>query len=232
MRGIAAVLTVCMSVAGCTSWSDLRQAGSGEGLEGLPALTPGALDGPTVKVSVERSNLWPIVVSVRPARPAPRNDARPWVQHELVFENTGDRAVRFADTRTSAFIGPSGHRRRLLAADEGCGYGLETRTSPIEARVCLLYLDAFEVKPHASVSRTATLFKGLRGMEPLTAGTYIFERVIRFRVGHEIPDEGTGRTAVLRLVYEIEAAATYWPSPSRMKNHQLPSARMPRLGPV
>jgi hypothetical protein len=123
-----------------------------------------------------------------------------------VFENRGDRLVRFADTRTSAFIGPLGHRRRLLAADEGCGYGFQTPTSPIEARVCLLDLDAFAVKPHASVSRTVTLFKGLRGMEPLTAGTYVFERLIRFRVGHRIPDEGTGRTAVLRLVYEVEPA--------------------------
>jgi hypothetical protein len=210
MRGIAAALVVCIAVAGCTSWPDLRQAGSDEDLEErLPAPPPGAIDGLIVKVSVEPSNLWPIVVSVGPARSAPRNDARPWVQHELVFENTGDRPVRFADTRTSAFIGPSGHRRRLLAADEGCGYGWETRTSRIEARVCLLYLDEFEVRPHASVSRTVTLFKELRGMEPLTAGTYIFERAIRFRVGHEIPDEGTGRTAVLRLVYEIEAAGTY-----------------------
>jgi hypothetical protein len=209
MRGIAAALVVCIAVAGCTSWPEVRQAGSGEGLEEkLPAPPPGAIDGPAVKVSVERSNLWPIVVSVGPARAAPRNEARPWVQHELVFENTGDRPVRFADTRTSAFIGPSGHRM-LLAADEGCGYGSETRTSRIEAGACLLYLDAFAVKPHASVSRTVTLFKELRGMEPLTAGTYIFERAIRFRLGHEIPAEGTGRTAVLRLVYEIEAGATY-----------------------
>jgi hypothetical protein len=210
MRGIAVALTLCIAVSGCTWWPEMRQAGSGEDLEEkLPAPRPGAIDEPTVKVSVEPSNLWPIVVSVGPARAAPRNDARPWVQHELVFENTGARPVQFADTRTSAFIGPSGHRRRLLAADEGCGYGAETRTSRIEAGVCLLYLDAFAVKPHASITRTVTLFKELRGMEPLTAGTYIFKRVIRFRVGHETPDEGTGRTAVLRLVYEIETAATY-----------------------
>lgn len=205
VKEIAAPLAVCAALAGCGSGSEGRQGSLAEDSDRMLQLPPaGAIDGWTIRVSVEPSIVAPIVVSVRPARPATRNDARPWVRHELVFENRGDRPIQFADTETSAFIGPSGHRRRLLAADESCGYGYETPKSPIEARVCLALINAFAVKPHASVSRTLTLFKGLRGMERLAPGTYAYKRLIRFRLGREIPPPGTGRTAVLKVVYEVE----------------------------
>jgi hypothetical protein len=134
------------------------------------------------------------------ARP---NDAHPWVKHRLVFKNTGDRRVRFADTRTSAFIGWFRGRPTLLAADEGCGYVPETRESRLEAGGCFAYLDAFELKPQGSTSRTVTLSAGLRGMARLSAGKYVFRREIRFAAGHRIPAEGQGRTAVLRLTYDV-----------------------------
>jgi len=159
-----------------------------------------------VTVSVEPEQVGPITVSVGAMRRSPRSDAGPWLDHDIVFANTSDRLLRFADTRTSAFIGPPGDRRRLLAADEGCGYVPGTPSSRLEADACQLYLDAFVVRPQRSVSRTVTLFKGLPGMKPLTARTYTFKKVIRFGAGREVPDEGTGRTAVLRLVYDIRRA--------------------------
>ena len=121
----------------------------------------------------------------------------------MIFENRGDRPVQFADTSTSVFIGPSG-QRMLLAAEGHCGYASDSKGARIEAGVCLLIEDAFVVEPHASVSRIVTLFKGLPGMKPLTPGTYVFDNLIRFRVGHHIPDVGAGRSVVLRLVYDIE----------------------------
>jgi hypothetical protein len=70
----------------------------------------------------------------------------------------------------------------------------------VEAGACLLYLDAFVVRPGATVRRTVTLFKELRGVAPLTPGTYVWEKVIRFRVG--APDAPV-RTARISLTYEI-----------------------------
>jgi hypothetical protein len=160
-----------------------------------------AFDGWHVKVSVRPSIVPPLVLSVRAPRAGPHTRARAW-QHELVIDNTGRRPLRFADTRSSAFISPPG-TRRLIASDEGCGYVPQTTVWPLEVGACLTYLDAFVIKPRARVSRTIALIKGLHGMKPLTPGTYTFERVIRFRVGQEIPDEGEGRSVVVRLDYRL-----------------------------
>jgi len=206
MRAIATALA-SVTVAGCSQWSDPAQvAVPGQRTESLPLPPRHAVGGWTIKVRVESWNAAPIFVSVEAIRAAATNDARPWVQHELVLENRSDRPVRFADTRTSAFVGPPAHAR-LLVADQGCGYARRTEESPIEAGVCASYLDAPTVEPDGSIRRTITLFKELPGMEPLARGTYVFEKVIRFRVGGELPTEETGRTAVVRLVYEIELAS-------------------------
>ena len=205
----AAALVLCGALAGCGSEPASEPGTLAEG--SAPALTAspaGAIGGWRVAVSVEPAVVGPIAVSVRPIRPAPTTDARPWAQHALVLENTGGRPIQFADTDTSAFIGPAGHRRRLLAADETCGYGFKTPTSPIEAGACLLVLNAFEVEPHSSRSQTITLFQGLRGMEQLVPGSYVFEKQIRFRRGRRTPPQDSGRTGVLRVVYEIERRAS------------------------
>jgi hypothetical protein len=196
---LVGTLCACAALAACTPEGvrDGRQRAEAE-----------AADRWAVTVSVEPEHSGPIAVSVGAMRRTPPNDARrrlrrhagrgrQWLLHEIVFENTGGRQVRFADTRTAKFIGPSGHRRRLVAADEGCGYG--PATDPRLEFVCLLYLDAPVVKPGASVSRMVTLVKGLRGMEPLTEGRYVFRKVIRFRTGRT----GNEHTAVLRLVYDV-----------------------------
>ena len=193
MRATAALIWVCALLAGCAvETSSLQRSQSGR---------PSDEWGVTVRVEPEVVS--PIAVSVGPVHVARPNGAHPWIEHEVVFENKGNRAVRFDDTRTSRFIGPSGHRRRLLAGDEGCGYSPQTRQSRLEAGVCRLYLDAFELKPYGSESRKVTLFAGLRGMERLAAGKYVFRKLLRFAVGHNIPAEGTGRTAVLRLTYNV-----------------------------
>ncbi len=124
-----------------------------------------------------------------------------------MFDNRGGRRLQFADLRPSSFIRPNGYRRRLRAADETCGYAFATLKSPIEVGACLALIRTFEVKPHGSASQTITLFKGLRGMERLAPGTYVFEKPIRFRPGRDMPASGTGRTAVLKIIYEIDRAA-------------------------
>ncbi|MGH2996439.1 MAG: hypothetical protein ACRDM9_08995 [Gaiellaceae bacterium] len=45
-------------------------------------------------------------------------------------------------------------------------------------------------------------------MKPLAAGTYVFEKPLRFRLGNEIPAEGAGRSVVIRLVYQIESVSS------------------------
>lgn len=205
VSSIATALMVCVALAGCGSEPASEPGTVAEGSGPAVTATPaGTIGGWRVAVSVEPTVVGPIAVSVRPIRPAPTTDARPWAQHELVLENTGGRPIQFADTDTSAFIGPAGHRRRLLAADKTCGYGYETPTSPIEAGVCLLMLNAFAVEPHSSRSQTITLFQGLRGMERLVPGSYVFEKQIRFWPGRRTPPPGSGRTVLLRVVYEIE----------------------------
>ncbi|MGH3035517.1 MAG: hypothetical protein ACRDON_13320 [Gaiellaceae bacterium] len=152
-----------------------------------------------MQVSVKPSDLGPIVISVG-SRHVRESDSHTWLQHDLVFENRGDRAVTFADTRTAAVLGPAG-RPMLVAADEGCGY---YRVKPLRG-ACLLYLDFITVRPHGSVSRTITLWKGLRGMSPLGAGTFVFRKPMRFQVGREVPEEGTGRTVTIKVVYRVAA---------------------------
>ena len=159
-----------------------------------------AVRGWRVTLSVEPERAWPLAVSVGAVRAAPVNEARPWFQHELVFENRGGRPVQLADTRIAAFLSPP--HRALIAGDEGCGYGTWGRSS-IELG-CTLNLDPFAIDGHGSVSRTITLFKDVPGLERLASGRYVFSKPIRFQVGREIPEAGRGQTAVLRIVYEIE----------------------------
>ena len=151
-----------------------------------------------MSVSVRPSDLGPIVVSVARVRRASESDSRAWLQHELVFENTSDRPVSFADTRTAAVLGSRG-RPMLVGADEGCGYH---RVNPLRG-VCLLYLDLLTIDPHGSASRTITLWTGLRGLKPLVAGRYVFRKPMRFQAGREVPAGGTGRTVRLELTYRV-----------------------------
>ena len=166
----------------------------------LAAGSHSAGDGWTVQVSVEPSDLGPIVVSVARVRPVQERGSHAWLQHELLFENTGDRRITFADTRTAAVLGPPG-RPMLVASDSGCGY---YRVKPLRG-ACPMYLDFPSVKPHDSISRTVTLWKGLRGMTPLATGTYVFRKLLRFQAGREVPEEGAGRAVTIELVYRVAA---------------------------
>jgi hypothetical protein len=158
-------------------------------------------DGWAVRVSVQPDTVGPIELDVGPLRSAPESDSHPWIQHEVRFLNGGDRIVRFDDTRTSVFLRRAGEPM-LLVADEGCGYG-KPRRKPVEPGACAAYLDILEVRPGSTARRTITLFKELRGMEPLAEGTYTWRKVIRFRVGSE---DAPVRTATIRLTYELSPA--------------------------
>ncbi len=168
----------------------------------------GTAGGWHVEISVAPPEISPLAISVSDPRPAEQNDAQPWLQHDLVFENRGDDPVRFDDTRTSVLL-----ENALLAADEGCGYGRLSPTSPIEAGACNTYLDNLIVRPGRAETRTVTLFKELDGMAPLTGGSYVFARPIRFRVG-----SGDVQEAELRITYTItragEGSATPHTSPT------------------
>lgn len=157
-----------------------------------------------LRVSVRPSRLGPVVFATDNLARATPTDSAPWIQHDLVFRNAGDQPVTFADTRSSKFTGEAGHKR-LLVAEQGCGYARNSPQAPARAGACLAYLDLLTVKPHASAKRSVTLFKGLPGMDPLVAGAYVFRRPVRLQPGSRPPDEGEGRSGVVRVVFEIEA---------------------------
>jgi hypothetical protein len=177
-----------------TSLALLLAALVGAATAGAQAPAARTIDGWRIEVSVVPTRFASIAVTTSPPRRAKPNDARPWVQHDLTFSNRGTKVVRFEDTRRSTFL----RDRRLLAADRGCGYGKLRHAPWTEAGVCLLYLDAMTVRPGGSHVRDVTLFRGLRGMEPLRAGRYVFAKTMRFRVS-----SGPLETRTLRVAYTI-----------------------------
>jgi hypothetical protein len=165
----------------------------------IAPLGPESFDGWTVDVRVDYDPTGQLEVEVGPIQAAAANDAKPWVQHELILRNTGDDPLHFDDTRTSKFIGLP--HSELLAADQGCGYASSSPDTPIKAGACLSYLDEFSIPPHGTEERTVTLSKGLRGMAPLVEGRYVFEKIYRFAV------EGSEKTTVhVRLIYDVHRA--------------------------
>jgi hypothetical protein len=149
-----------------------------------------------VTVALETRGLGQLDVSVGPLRPAAPSRSRSWLEHELAFANRGHRTLTFADTRTVRILDS------LLVAEEGCGYSLR----PLEP-TCLLYLDIPSLRPGESRTRTVTLWKGLRGLKPLAAGTYVFKKTVRFQFGRAAPGPGHGHRGVIELTYKVEAGA-------------------------
>jgi hypothetical protein len=162
---------------------------------GLAVGSASGRDGWVVEVSLEARGPGPVELSLHPLRPAPLTDSHAWLQHELVITNASRRQITFADTRTARLLGG-----RLLVAEEGCGYGLR----PLEP-ACLLYLDIPALDGGESLSRTFTLWKGLRGLEPMAPGTYVFSKVLRFDFGRAAPGLREGRRAIVRLIYRVQA---------------------------
>lgn len=202
MRWILVATGLGVVLAGCTL-SELapnaRGVGSRSSGEGMPSADIG---GWSVRVSAEPTSIRSLAVSVGPARAVRETGSHPWIQHDLVFENLGRRTVQLTGTRSpAAFIGPAGHRRRLLASSGLCGYAPEGRGSRFTL-ACLAMLDVTDLKPGAPQTGAITLFKGLRGMEPLIAGTYVFD--FRFRIGRPAQPVGSGRRFALKIVYEIQ----------------------------
>jgi hypothetical protein len=185
-------LVICLIAAGCGA--------AAEPAARATQPTAGHAAKWNVQVTLSSSSTGPITVEAVGLRRAPRSDAHPWLQHELVFRNAGNRPVTFGDTRRSTFLGTP---PRLLAADRGCGYGIEHAGAPAEPGACLMYLDLLTVPPHGSATRTVTLFKDLPGMTRLVPGTYVFNRLIRFAPGTAIPDVDEGQSVTLKLRYVV-----------------------------
>jgi hypothetical protein len=195
---------VILLTVGCGSGSGQGADISGKTVDasraGPEALTVGRW---RVRVTVKPSQFGPIGFAAANLARTKRTNSHPWIQHDLVFRNTGDRPVTFDDSRSSTFIGQA-DRDRLLAADEGCGYALNYPGAPAKAGACQTYLDVLTVRPHASANRSITLVRGAPGMDPLVAGTYVFRRPVRFKLGALPPDAGEGRSGVVRLVYKVK----------------------------
>jgi hypothetical protein len=200
LAGIFVILLMVECGSGSDQNADISRKAVVEGRPAAEAVTLGRW---RIRVTVRPSRLGPIGLAAKNLARAKRTNARPWIEHDLVFRNTGERPVTFGDTRSSTFIGEAGHDR-LLAADKGCGYALNYPGAPAIAGVCQLNLDVFTITPHSLAKRSIWLARGLPGMDPLVAGTYVFRRPVRFQFGGELPSDGEGRSGVVRLVYEVE----------------------------
>jgi hypothetical protein len=157
-------------------------------------------DGWIVSVSVRTFGLGPVDVSVGPLRPAV-GWGRQWLEHDLVLSNKGHRKVTFADTWRADVLGRRGRPMLIATADWRCGYHA---VRPLRV-ACVLPLDFVYIRPGRSVTRVATIWKGVRRMAPLEPGTYVFRQPLRYRFGWHVPAEGEGRTGVVKLVYRVEA---------------------------
>jgi hypothetical protein len=165
-----------------------------------------------MRVQVEPMRSGPIRLDVGPARHfsfvspghRPAGVGRDVVQHDLILRNVGPRRVRFGDTRRSTFLGPQ-RTPPLLAADEGCGYS-KNGSAPVHPGACLAYLDAIMLGTGGSARRTISVQWGLPGMGPLTRGTYVFTKPMRFRVERR-SGGGERQSVLVRLTYEVRPAA-------------------------
>jgi hypothetical protein len=153
-----------------------------------------------VTATVEPMDVGPLEVAVTSVDLAPDINADPWVQHDLVITNQGNRPVTLGDTRTSVFV-PDDEHRRLIVADEGCGYAFLDPGAPAEPGACQRNLDAPTIAPGETIKRDITLFKDLEGMDPLEPGTYVFERLLEFTVEGEVRFNPESR--LLKIRYEI-----------------------------
>jgi hypothetical protein len=210
MRCPVAVLAgifLILFMAGCGSGSGQDADISGKAIDKTWAAPDSLTVGRwRIQGTVKPSRLGPIVFAAKNLARTKRTNSHPWIEHDLVFRNTGDRPLTFDDTRSSTFIGEAG-QERLLAADEGCGYALNYPGAPAKAGACQAYLDVLTVKPHTSAKRSIRLAWGLPGTDPLVAGAYVFRRPVRFQLGTRPPSDGEGRSGVVRLVYGVEALA-------------------------
>jgi hypothetical protein len=154
----------------------------------------------SVRVDVEPSRIGRITFAATPlVSPPTGSDPGAWAEGEIVIRNTGSEQVSFSVSRTAAMLSPG---RALLGADEGCGYG-----SGGGLGVCLMYLDTFTLPPGGAAKRTVTLYRGLAGMEPLAAGSYVFRKPIRLVAGATPPAIVGGDAVQLRLTYTVQPAA-------------------------
>jgi hypothetical protein len=160
-----------------------------------------AEEGWIVSVSARAVGLGPVDVETGPVRPA-EGWGHVWLQHDLTLTNTGNRPVVFADTWTAAVLRSRGRPMLVATADDRCGY---YAVRPLRA-VCRLPLVYVDIRPGRSVTRVATLWRGLRGAAPLEPGTHVFRQPLRFSFGRYPPVEGRGHAGAIKLVFRIEAS--------------------------
>lgn len=152
-----------------------------------------------VRVTVKPSRVGPLAIAVQNVARSRQTPPRPWITHDVELRNASHQTVTVGEERRSAFIGDGGHRR-LLVADQGCGYSQGSPRAPVRDLVCSTVLLApLTITPHSSGKLSITAYKALPGMDPLIAGTYVFREEIAFRAG----SAKTLRHASLALAYEV-----------------------------
>jgi hypothetical protein len=204
-RAGAALITasVVLLLAACDSGPSQKSGNAGSAAADTSlAREPLQVGHWRVRVSVEPHRIGSIAFAVTNVSYNGPSSSDFSIKHDLVFRNTGDRAITFDDTRSSMFLG-EGPRKRLLAADEGCGYVLNSPQGVAHAGACRAYRDLLTVGAHKSAARSIHVSNGAPGMDRLVPGTYVFRRPVHFQPGNRPPDENEGRSGIVRLIYHV-----------------------------
>ena len=134
---------------------------------------------------------WDVSVSVAPERFGPMKveitkvrveGKKPILRAKLAIRNSGTKAALMKDRyRTSAFA-RGGEGKQLLVADDGCGYVISDPGDPVDPGFCQADLPYVHVEPGKTTELGLAAWKGLKGMSPLSAGHYEFDRHVSFRL--------------------------------------------------
>ncbi len=188
---MAGCLACCLlAAAACESEVPSGQAHSATGNEARLEL-----DRWVVTASVESVGLEPVQVVSSELRLGSR---RAWIEHILIFRNSGRKHVAYRDSR-AAFFMPDSSKPVLAVADTGCGIDRwRKRFQPI----CAMYYQPFVVPPGRAARYDTVLVKGVKGMLELVPGTYRYER--RFWI--EGRPAGRAPAGTVTVTYRIERA--------------------------
>ena len=109
-----------------------------------------------------------------------RSDRRT-VFAKLAIENTSRITATMKDRFRTSVFARGGDGKQLLAGDDGCGWAIEKPGDPVQPGACQLDLRIYTLDQSDVAKLKVFAVRGLRGMSPLSAGHYEFDREVRFR---------------------------------------------------
>ncbi len=150
-------------------------------------------------VRVEGAGLSPLMVSTSSLRSSGAGDSNGWLRHTVTLDNAGPDPVYTNDFRSTTMLGD----QEILAATDGCGYASgDDPTQPVTP-ACRSSYQPVTIAPGDSYAFTITLWRGLAGMNPVTARTYQWD--LEVKIGDDAftrPDETGDKVGTVTIRYD------------------------------